>query len=688
MKKLLLGLVVLVGCTQVEVEPELNPEIVSPASSVNKTINDIDPAYNNAINITDYMSLGLTATQAIDSAISDNKSIYFPNGTYSIDKTIEFLSTAKNSHYLGETKHGVVWEYNVTDPTLRMADIRADSVKFENITFSGNNRDVGTALLEVGAFWDTVDNIDNVHFSNCIIKDIKSPLNVDTYDDEDNNYGMRITLGEVWDFSLDGIEFKNITAVNTDTAAGAGFAGGLLLWSNVGAETFNRPLNGYIQNCKFSNIYTEQTGGNINYSDADGIRVFASNSQSENITVPFNLNFIDNTFEGVEKSAIKISAGKGINITNTIIKSTSPNPNDSLPDMISGIRIQPAIDVDITNTQVEGSFKFVVNLIGQDITVDGISKYNNNYEATALFDGGSAIVQIQKDYGIDNKNIVVKNIEDGYVRKVFKLRSDTLGRLDESITLSNVNLNGDMTYYNNLGGGNGRIDIVQAKDVLLENVDIIDWSTGTRPIVIIDSEDINISGGHYYAKEVGIETRFTSDPQAVKNIEIDNVVFKRGDHSSSNLRFAYLRPLSTDGQTWGAIDRVSLTNTSFYAHGFDAQGNFGKGNQEAVFIGADEIEIDNVQIYYTPETGQYLPNSGMYIRDASKVSVIDVTLDTNPVYAGGIYALYAFGCSDSDGLIDINNITSTNNGVWLKQCVTVGVAENNITCPGIKLLEQ
>lgn len=685
---------IMVSCSEDDLL-KASRKIQPPKSRSSKSINEIDESYNEAVNFVDWrIKYDYTDTEALKAAIDSGKSIFFPNGEYTINERISFSSM--RSHYLGESESGVTIVYNISkDDDMwdnYLGVVTAHYVKFENITFSGNDLDVNVALFEIGSP-DKTKTFEThyTQFKNCSIKNLKRTYSPekDALSKSNDICGIRVWLTKARYFSFDNVKFDSISGydeyvrnengeVEGDRSTGLGFASGLLLFSNIPAEDIdlksNGGIHGDILNCSFRRIYTENHGGNINYSDADGIRLYAPNSTSQNIdsTESFELNIINNVFEDVEKSAIKISAGRGIHIENTTVKSTGPN---GITDMMTAIRIQPAIDVQVLNTIVEGDFKFIFNLIGQNITVDGLRKGSIDYQAISHFDGGSSIIQIQKDVGILNKNIRISNINDGYVRKVLKLRSDTNGQIDSDISLSKVNRDGNMTFYNNLGGGQGRIDIIQAENVTLDSVDIIDWTTGTRCLVIIDSKDITIDNSHFYAKSVGIETWFTIDPNVINSISFNNTIFKRANYPNSLYRFAYLKPLKVSDGSWGQIDKVKITNSSFYSHGFQTK------DPEPLLIGANDVEIHNVQFYFMPSNEQKLPNAGVHINGAQNIAVSNVGLDSSPLYANGlgVYAILVNNSTDSDTNIDIDNVSSTNHGIWLKSSTNIQVNTNNIS---------
>ncbi|MEP5072372.1 MAG: hypothetical protein ABJQ96_16960, partial [Crocinitomicaceae bacterium] len=343
----------------------------------------------------------------------------------------------------------------------------------------------------------------------------------------ENIYGVRVWLTKARNFSFNNVTFENISAYGDDEPVKAGFAGGVLLWSNLPGENIGESINGSIIDCHFKNIFTENNNGDINLSDADGIRLFADGSDNTSIIVPFNLTIKDNVFEGVEKSAVKIAAGKGIVIENTTVRSTEPA---GIADMMAAIRVQPAIDVTIDNTTVEGHFKYIMNLVGQNIEVDGIQKGINDYTVDDGFAGGSSIIQIQQLCNIQNDSISIRNIEDGnQIRKVLKLSpNNSCQQTNLNISLENVNLNLNMTYNSeNLGGGDGRISIKNVDGLIIDNVKILDWGTNTICVSLTDSKNITILNSNFYAREVGLETRYTTDSDIFDNVTIDGTTFKR-----------------------------------------------------------------------------------------------------------------------------------------------------------------
>lgn len=677
MKKILpfLLLLISISCSEENLAPS-NLEI-SPNAPTSATISDIDAGYNPAIDILHRMNTdSLTATEVLKLAIASDSSVFFRNGTYEIDSLITFSSS--NSHYLGESQNGVVIKYNPSSSN-RLADVRSNNVKFENLTFSGNNEDGSQAgLIEVGTIWTASTVYENIEFNNCTIKDIAG--------DSEANYGVRVWIDRVKDFTFNSVSFENISCFNSDNLrTGSGFAGGILLWSTTPAEhisdSIGGSVNGMIKNCLFKTIFTKSTS-DINISDADGIRLYADGSDNTSIVDPFNLTISNNIFEGVEKSAIKIGAGKGIIIENTTVKSTKP---DGILDMMAAIRIQSAIDVIIDNTTVEGHFKYIMNLVGQNITVDGIQKGLNDYTVDDGFDGGSSIIQIQQHCNIQNDSIFISNIEDGnQIRKILKLQPDSLCSQDAlNVSLKNVNLNLNMTYDSvNLGGGDGRISVKNVDGFTMDNVKITDWGTNSICVSLTDSKDITISNSNLYARETGLETRYTTNSNIFDNVTIDNTTFKRSNYTSSVKSFVYLRPLKKGVVEWGKIGKVVVTNSKFYSYGFDV-----KSNQDPLLIGANEVELVTDSIIFTPDVGDLLPHSGIQIRGASKVSVQSIGLNAGS-NVSNLYAVLAIDSEDSDPSIDIQNITSTNAGVWLLRCSNVEVDTTSIISPGIKLKEN
>lgn len=169
--------------------------------------------------------------------------------------------------------------------------------------------------------------------------------------------------------------FDNIRT-RTNTAAGAGFCGGMFVFQPTGIVMI--PTQHTVHNCLFNDIYTIKNAANTLYDDSDGVRTYFNEYGLDvvgydNAVKQSTITVSNCTFKNVLKSSCKLQHLKA-----TIKDCVSVV--DSLKDqgqtwVYAGFRYQYGDDITIENCSVSGYYRFGVYVSGVNSTVTDL-KFN------------------------------------------------------------------------------------------------------------------------------------------------------------------------------------------------------------------------------------------------------------------------------------------------------------------------
>lgn len=258
---------------------------------------------------------------AIQAAIDSGYDVLFEEGTYRIATANEkLLFHQSNRTYRSPDSATLLYDNQPASsaviPEQRLADISGDGVVFENITFSGNNKQVHTALVYVD------HDIAGPKFYNCKFIDVYGTHRGGNWNRTNLQYGVLISPFNVQGFVFRDCEFKNIkndnSGVNESPLAGTGFCGGICITdpSFTSQPQTTGATRGLVENCFFYNIVTVLADSlslneYIELNDADAIRTYGA----EPVTVDkVHLDVVNCTFVQVGKRALKGSLTSGFTI--------------------------------------------------------------------------------------------------------------------------------------------------------------------------------------------------------------------------------------------------------------------------------------------------------------------------------------------------------------------------------------
>lgn len=413
-------------------------------------------------------------------------------------------------------------------------DILSDGVELRNAIIDVQNKNVNVALFRITAgYTDYV-------FENLIIQNITgiagSANQYAFYVDADDTVG---TFRNVW--------CRNISNVSAGTPT-SGFCGGWLISAGAaGAKRLD------ILNCTAENVFNTNYAGNINNTDADGLRLFGP-------VTNVNSNVFISDFCAINcmKSGIKVSGHKGITVQGVKVYNDRSDIG-----MVAGVRFQSSDDSVISNVTLLGRMSTGINLNGRNIQVNGLS-YAPIDPARDYVESG--LVQVQSLDTKTTADIRVSNVNGTNVGCVFDLDNSgtTLNTVFNRIVFSNWHVTG-----RSVASSGVESRIRKAVDVVLDGVRIFDPSGSWLNLIdVYSSATIRVLNSRLACRRQTMV--FTSDAITVADLEFVNTLFWR--HSSANadnLAVMNMRN-STDSAN---LDRVSFKNCRFSVPTYSAIGN-------------------------------------------------------------------------------------------------------------------
>lgn len=493
-----------------------------------------------------------------------------------------------------------------------------------NTTFDGNNLSANTAMFRIPAGFSYFT------FDNCVFRKLQGKAGVTDqymfYIDADDMVG-RIT----------NCRFSNISAMSTPAPTSA-FCGSML----IGAAAVG-PRHFIVDNCLIQEIASTNIAGDINNSDADGIRFYGAS------TVAWNTHLSNITIINAQKSGIKTSGTKGITCKNIKIVG---NRTD-LP-MIAGMRIQAADDSTFSNLDFSGWMTNVLNIRSKNVTITGVV-YNpidtaRDYPTLLQFQSGDA--SITEHVSIDN--VVARNISQVVDCDPVGVTVDTAFRF---MTIANMSVTG-----RNVFAAGVASRLIKAAHIKFENVRFFDPTVSWTNCATINScQNLIFSGCRFEARRSMFV--WTQGVGGISGVDFFDCVFYRPDSAQAE-GFAIL-DLRDDATSF--LDRITLNGCRMSVPSVAAS-----GQQFAVRIALTNSVIHGLDIRVRTGQANGLPGYVYGVALASKFTDIHISSDSVLAYPAGVgYGVALLSTSGANMISDVSN--NTGRGVQLQ-----AGANNNI----------
>lgn len=487
-------------------------------------------------------------------------------------------------------------------------NINADNVKFYNAVFDVDSKNVNVALFRI-----TTGNTNWV-FDHCTFRNITgitgSANQYALYIDADNMIGE---FESCW--------FENISNVSNGTPTSA-FCGAMLIsTTTVGAERIT------INNCVAKNIFCTGIAGNVNNSDADGIRLFGPQP-----TVQSNVVINDFLAIDVQKSGIKVSGNRGLKVDGLTVYN-----NRSDVGMIAGARFQAADDSIVRNVRLVGRMDVGVNIRSSRTIVDGVTfaPIDTSRDVVA-----SGLIQLQSDDTYQTSHVKVNNVIATNVQKAFDfdLTGVTANTVFTFIEFNNWDITGLSI------ASAGLISSIQrATHVTLNAVQLWDpQSSWLNSIAFVRAVNFKARNCRFEARR----EMFTWDPNC-SGIEFDHCSFFRQDSATVD-NFGMLIIRDSGGNT---IDRVTIRNCTISCPTYSTV-----GNQHALRFYATNGNVEGLNIYVRSASGNVSPPTGWVSASvlASKISDVKVSAEVTLTNGAGGYAVDLTATSVANVITDIH----------------------------------
>lgn len=554
---------------------------------------------------------GTNDSTFIQAAIDTGKSLVFTDGSF-------------NALSLDFNQSNVTYTFDSASLVLHtqgsiLADISANNISIIGADFSGGDKYVSNRLVNV------TKGVTGVEILNCTFRNIKV---VDGDNVDASQYGLQVDIPET-EILISECAFRDINHYNYQQATTSAFNGGisLIAVSDEGAG------NVRILGCRFDNIWTDNISGNIDYSDSDGIRVYAQNLVTTNIVIA------NNVFTGIQKSAVKASGSAGLIISNTHIRATRTDVG-----MIAGIRVQNSDKTLINGVIGTGNFRIGINVRADNVEVNNVVF---NHTGTSEF----TLFNVQSEVNDNNRNITFKNSTALGVHHVF--RNQNTGIATENAILKGISIIN--CEYERSTSMLTAVDAENIDGLLLKNVKGRVSPTDFN-IDLVDCNNIVIEDCTLDAKKTGLDIKNSGATQNSNNIKILNCsAYRATEAQTFNGRFLIMRA----GGNNIIVDNIDVSVPTYDV----------LGNTEPLIIEGTNIIVTNAKFIVRNEGGGQRSISMLFLNNPTNANVSDVTLDMqDPALQTTCYASFISGGEK----ILICNVNSNSRGVDLSNSNNVG----------------
>lgn len=569
--------------------------------------------------------------------------IFFPQGVYKSSAPLYFDNDNKSYRGAGRNNTSIVCEQG------ERHTISASDNIFTGINFIAEHKNVKNYMIDI------VEGANNFMIQDCRVGDIK------TTETTNEQYGLRVYANRVSNFNIINTVFENISAMGDQNGVLThnGFCGGVYFRGDKDSESeYTAPSFGHIRGCQFINIYTEkhpQNTDKVDY-DSDGIRISIPRIKGDT-TKEWGLNVSDCYFKSVQKSAIKCGKFTNLHVSNIEIVSDRTDVS-----MIAGVRLQWVRHCSVSNVLLSGNYDFLINLIGQDILVDGI-----NYAPAGDEKVSKAAINFQTHSAIENNHIHVKNVNLKKCAKIIDMSDtrkqdiiDASGgkKVGENITLENIYSDQPINYISYPA-----VDIRHCKNVNLKNFEFLDpASEYSNVIELRDIQVFDMDGLNIECTRSAIN--FVENDKDENQITLKNSRFKRKGSGYTGIRLVSFRPRLGGFQK---VDQLTVSNVEFYV-----PSQAYRTNEEPLIVKGDNITLSNLSFYI--DSGEdNVPAVGMItMTDCQFFHITNCSLfsQLNPALASSCRVIYVV--DNSHGGF-VNGVYSEHDGVVIQ-----GTSYNNV----------
>ena len=489
--------------------------------------------------------------------------------------------------------------------------INSNNVEFYNTVFDGGLLNVNVCFIRIPTTYT------KWLFDRCTFQ------NITGVSGSANQYGIYADLDGTVGLIKD-CTFTNISNVSNGTPTSA-FCGGILL---IAASSGSADLK--IDGVRLDNIFCTGIAGNVNNSDADGIRAFGPTA-----TVHSNLQITRINSVDVQKSAIKTSGLSGL-----VASDINVYNNRSDVGMVAGLRFQAANNSVIKNINLTGRMNVGINIRSRNIIVDGIN-FSPIDAARDVVAGG--LIQLQSDDSYITERVKVSNVVATNVTQAFDF--DTSGTTLSTVFQFIEFHHWDIKLVPTLSAGIAS-KVKKATHVILDHVYV--WYAQAALINAIEFTDVSNFKAHHCRFESRREL-FVWSP-GCNGIEFDACSFYRQDIATSeNLGMLVIRDTSN-----GNLDRVVIRDCTISCPTYSSL-----GNQHAVRFYATNSVIDGLYIFVRGTSGNVSPPAGWVVASCtkSKISDVKVSSDVAITNSTGGYAVDMVSSATLNTITDIHNST-------------------------------
>lgn len=358
-------------------------------------------------------------TTALQKAFDTQSEINLGSGIYRISNKIEITKNnivikGENAQILFDGLH-----------TERLLWIEANNIKFQGVTFNGNNKQVKGSLLYIA------ENCQKISFTNCQFSNIKGIHRGEKCHYTNAQYAVMINPKQV-ECTFENCLFKNIRNDNSGkylpAYVGGGFVGAVFFSKHDFKEDFENSSTGTecsFNNCTFDNIKTVLAeklpkAKQVNLNDADAIRTYSTKSML------LDLRVTNSHFNNISKRAIKFSGTVG-----GVVKGCSVKAGELQYSMPTAFKLSESNLVD--NVDIQGTSSKPIGMAFQIHNAKNITLKNITINYCSMLLNSAPNVKTTVISNIVLDNIKCNNCQGGIINSTFAEKV-------ENVRLTNIEI--------------------------------------------------------------------------------------------------------------------------------------------------------------------------------------------------------------------------------------------------------